>query len=361
MSQFSIATKDLQRFMSRLRPFNSLGERFCLNVEGRLNSLGRSRMTILFRRYYGQEEAPVVTASAPRLYLRSRIHPYPGLGHQVSVWLAGYLWAQDLSIEYLGGYATKNGGLLDLTEGKASMDLKGLRLAFVRLPPTPDERSQHALEILQGAVARGRRRHAKADAIIFTLALDNPRYNQIPAEREIRRALLAGSMGARIRECESDNQLRVVLHIRRGDIGETSQGTGSGISRWISEAFYADVIRNLRMALGRPDLGVSVISLGKPEDFPLLGGLEGVKLCLNGSSTEDIVRLASADILIAAPSSFSFTAALASRGVVLALHPWWHEVPDNGRWFRLDQSGNFDQNRLRTLLSGRNVVACSPA
>jgi hypothetical protein len=172
---------------------------------------------------------------------------------------------------------------------------------------------------------------------------------------------LAGSQGAQIRECEGDNQLRIVLHIRRGDISETSQGTGSGLSRWISEAFYAEVIRNLRIALGRPDLSVSVISLGEPEDFPLLGGLEGVKLCLNGTSAEDIVRLASADILVTAPSSFSFTAALGSRGVVLALHPWWHEVPDAGRWFRLDQSGNFDQGRLRTLLSGRNVVACSPA
>lgn len=335
--------------LSRVRPFNTVHIRLRLHLEGRYNTFVRSQMQPLVMKHY-KEAAKAMPSTTPRAYLRSHIHPYPGLGHQVSVWLAGFLWAKDLSLEYLGGSVTRNDGLLDLADEKLSNGKKRSNVVTVRLPPTSDERNESSLRILQGAISRAKLRYAEVDAIIFVLALDNPRYNQIPAATEVRRAMLSGSQARQICNRENDALLRVVVHIRRGDINESSQGSGTGLSRWISEEFYLDVIRNLREAVNLPNLNVDVVSLGTPAEFPKLGDMHNVQLHLNGDSAEDMVLLTSADILVAAPSSFSFTAALASKGAVLALYPWWHEIPDTGRWFRLDRAGGFDQTRLGHLL-----------
>lgn len=339
--------------LNRLRPFRTLHVRLSLHLEGRINKFVRSRMVNYLVWFYKRPVRREFSRS-PRTYLSSRVHPYPGLGHQISVWLAGYLWAKDLSLEYLGGNVTKNDGLLDLNDGRIVDQKTTKRVVTVLLPPTSDERRAESLIILQGAISRAKCRHANADAIVFSLALDNPRYNQIPAAAEVRRALLAGSQAAKVQRYEDDDLFRVVVHIRRGDINESSKGAGTGLSRWISEDFYVEVIRNIRAAVNLPDLGVDVVSLGAPEDFPQLRDMANVQLYLNGDSTEDVVRLATADILVAAPSSFSFTAALASKGAVLALYPWWHEIPDVGRWFRLDHMGRFDHARLRHLIGDRS-------
>lgn len=352
MHHFSRLVRILPRTIDRIRPLGTLPNRLGLNVEGRINSFVRTHLTVFLAKYYDDHFSHLSQPEKPKLYLRSKIHPYPGLGHQVSVWLSGFLWADDLGLEYLGGVLSRNDGLLKISSGDLP-PVAGGRLAFVRLPPTDDERKAESIVILRGAVTRARRRHATADAIIFTSALDNPRNNQIPAEPEIRQGLLSGSHGDLVRKRENDGKRRMVIHVRRGDISQSSSATGTGLSRWVTEEYYAEVIRNLRAIIDFRSWEISVISLGKPVDFPVLGAIDGVTLHLNGTSSQDMAHLASADILVAAPSSFSFTAALASKGAVLALYPWWHEVPDGGRWFRLDESGVFDESRLKSFLSSR--------
>lgn len=336
----------------RLQPYSTIHLRLLLKLEGAINRFIRSRMLTVLGAYYGGHFCNE-KRRRPRLYLRSRIHPYPGLGHQVSVWISGLLWANDLSLQYLGGQVSKNGGLLDLADLGPERNSEQQRIVAVQLPPTSDERNPLSAKILEGAIRRAIRRHRRADAIVFTAALDNPRFDQVPASLEIRRAFLCGPLGREIEKREALPALKVVIHIRRGDVSVTSEASGSGLPRWIPEEFYVHVIENLRTAIRDPLLEVEVISLGSPQDFPMLSAMERVQLRLNGSSADDLVRLVSADILVAAPSSFSFTAGLASQGAVLALHPWWHAVPDEGRWFRLDRKANFDHFRLGRLVAER--------
>jgi hypothetical protein len=344
----------VKKILARLRPFRSLVLRVRLNFEGRFNIYARKRQSWLFGRYFARQTYAPELIDGPKLYLRTKIHPYPGLGHQISVWLSGLLWSQDLGLQYVGGRVTRDThGLLEIADGSVPKSNLGERVVYVSLPPTQDERTQDSKLILQGAVDRARFLHRGSDAIVFTSALDNPRYDQVPAESEIRRALLAGSCGHRLRERESSGQRRIAIHVRRGDISQTSEARGAGLSRWVSEEWYAGVIENLRKVPDLGDLEISVISLGSAEDFPVLSRIAGINLCLNGNSADDLVDLASADVLVTAPSSFSFTAALASRGIVLAPHPWWHEVPDEGRWFRLDSAGKFDRDRMQSIVTDR--------
>lgn len=355
---------EFSRGLSRLRPLSTLTQRVFLNVEVKCNALLRGRFSKLLIRFYSRHLRYDQTDSTQKLYLRARIHPYPGLGHQVSVWLSGFLWARDLGIDYIGGDITHNpDGLLHFSNGALEREANpgdSQRVAHVMLPPTGDERSSESLKMLRAAVKRGCRRNQHAEVVLFTTALDNPRYNQVPAEPEVRRALLEGPCGKRIVERECDGEIRIVIHIRRGDVGATSTGRGSGISRWVAEDWYVEVVKNLRKIAGLGGVQVVVVSLGRVDDFPALASLPGVQLRLNGAIEDDIVELASADILVTAPSSFSFTAALASRGRVLAPYPWWHEVPNAGRWFRVDDSGKFDSDRLERSLSNWSAEQKTP-
>jgi hypothetical protein len=97
-------------------------------------------------------------------------------------------------------------------------------------------------------------------------------------------------------------------------------------------------------------LEVRAYALGEQDDFPMLRR-EGVTLCLNGNRDSDFVEMSGAKVLIAAPSSFSFTAGLASRGVVIAQSPWWHHVPNDERWITADQSGAFSTSALERAVS----------
>ena len=63
--------------------------------------------------------------------------------------------------------------------------------------------------------------------------------------------------------------------------------------------------------------------------------------------------MATADVLVTAPSSFSYAAALISEGAVWAPVPWWHTYPSHWRTFS-GSSGN-------ATIGDREKGACLPA
>ena len=351
LNEFLHRANEIESAINRLRPWRTLYNRVYYRIEGKINSLKRSQLVGFYSFLYAPRSRYSEPSPEQKLFLRARIHPYPGLGHQVSVWIAGLLWARDLGIEYVGGKVTRNNdNLLALSDGS----LEGIappKVVHVKLPATRDERSPEALLLLRESVRRARKRHPQAKAIVFSLALDNPRWNQIPAAREVRAAALTGAHGGDIVAKQNEDCPRVVLHIRRGDIGRSSVGRGSGVSRWLSESWYATVIAELRSLPQLSDCVFSVVSLGSPKDFPVLSRLPNVRLLLNRDESSDFKDFVAADVLVTAPSSFSFTAALASRGFVLAPFPWWHAIPNEGRWFRVDLNGEFDMSRLASSIT----------
>ena len=130
------------------------------------------------------------------------------------------------------------------------------------------------------------------------------------------------------------------MHVRRGDVGAGATGGAGSITRWVEESWYVTVLRVLRAHPSLRELRVRVYALGSESDFPELAA-EGVDFHLNGDVFSDLVELAAARLLVAAPSSFSFTAGMCSKGVVLARAPWWHFVPNEGRWVAVANSGVF--------------------
>lgn len=328
----------------KIRPVKTLPLRLRLKVSG------RNRIV--------EWAAPLVDAYLARRqglgsnldggYLKLDIHPYALVGHQVASWVHGYLWAKDLGLAYLGGNLTKDPdnffNFASLTESPPLSRIKNVRLMWVS-----DERDPRSLRILQGQVARARRKYPDHN-IVFKLALDPARWDQVPAQDAVRDAVLNGYLGQKLREAESQSDY-IAIHIRRGsDIHENHVSGKEAVNRWVLEEWHLGIVNALRTIPVLANMEIRVYALGKPDDFPLLGRA-GVTLKLNGDRDRDLIELAAAKVLVLSPSSFSFTAALMSRAVVLGRIPWWHRIPNEGRWLTIDEDGNFDRERLASQVA----------
>ena len=70
---------------------------------------------------------------------------------------------------------------------------------------------------------------------------------------------------------------------------------------------------------------------GSPGDFDAFRGHPGIRLHMDEPLNKTFTDMATADVLITAPSSFSYAAALISEGAVWAPVPWWHTYPSHWR------------------------------
>lgn len=328
----------------KLRPFSTVPLRTSLLIERQRNALNHRNFDSLERKFKSWAE---LSSDVPSASVSSRIHPYPGLGHQLAGWISGQLWARDLGLRYTGGEITRDqDGLFSFAiDGPPVQDLA----KRVRLLSVPDERDPRSLTVLRGQVNRALMK-AQGRPVHFELALDQPRWDQTPSAAAVRSAVVVGSHGRILERLEAKNEPYIAIHVRRGDVNQGMMGGVTGQSRWIDEEWYVTLVRGLRQNPEFAGLEVRLYALGEPEHFPLLQR-EGLTLCLNRDRDLDFVELCAARILVVAPSSFSFTAGLVSLGAVIARYPWWHHVPESGSWVRADSQGSFSMSSLERAVT----------
>jgi hypothetical protein len=340
----------------KVRPFRTLVLRTRLKGEGRLNQL---QLRVRWHpdnppRVGSRGHGPIAPFDTTDALI-TEIHPYALIGHQLTGWISGYLWAKDLGIEYRGGALSRDTtGLFNLDEGSShrganhdttSHKSRGKR---IRLPPVPDERSPLSIGVLRSRVERGQHRFPKTNRI-YRLSLDQARWDLTPAADVVRRAVLCGNQGRALLDLES-GQPYVAVHIRRGpDIAAATHG-----DRWLADEWYLPLVRRLKSSSPLAGIPIYIYALGTANDFPLLAREPGVELRLNGQRDADFTALCAAKLLVAAPSSFSFTAALVSTGAILARVPWWHHIPSCGRWVHLDEHGECADEDLDRALAAAN-------
>ncbi len=275
------------------------------------------------------------------------IHPYALVGHQLSAWMSGYLWARDLQLELESAQFSKD------PQGTYAVGTKSAPKVGARrilLPSVNDERDPTSIQLLAARVELARRRWPE-ERLRFELALDQPRWDLTPASEALRIAVLRGPLGDRLRELEATAPY-VAIHIRRpASVGEISPQAHP--DRWIDASWYVRVISEIRSVKELREIPIRIISLGGASEFEQLARLEGVELCLNGDRDDDFLRLAAARVLVFAPSSFSYNAALVSKQAVIGRAPWWHEIPSSGRWVRLGPDGELDRALLERALVPR--------
>lgn len=138
--------------------------------------------------------------------------------------------------------------------------------------------------------------------------------------------------------------LTVAIHVRRGDVSATRNA-----HMWTPPDELREVAQRLSGCLAGAGIAheLLIVSQGTPADFPELAGLD-CRFVLDEDPLASFERLAAADVLVVARSSYSCLAGLLSRGVVLEDSCGYLRLP---HWIAAP-GGQFDEAALLAALSG---------
>ncbi|MGQ0457387.1 MAG: hypothetical protein ACT4OU_10030 [Hyphomicrobium sp.] len=135
----------------------------------------------------------------------------------------------------------------------------------------------------------------------------------------------------------STGQLKVAVHVRRGDVDRKDRRTGHRFAKMPS---IVNTVRQVQIALAKDGVSnqITVFSQGEDRDFSELSD-HGCQLRLNSPALEAFEDLVAADILVMGKSAFSYAAAILSTGV--KFYDRFDRPPLPG-WIERDASGGFE-------------------
>lgn len=143
------------------------------------------------------------------------------------------------------------------------------------------------------------------------------------------------------------SKINVAIHIRRGVVTKKSS------KKYTSNQLILSLIKSISSALS--DLGVKpifyIFSQGNMEEF-LDIHLDRVIFHLNECPFTTFHNMVSADVLVMAKSSFSYSAALFSKGAIIYL-PFWHKPLRN--WVVVDKNGSFDKEDFKDMVRQKTI------
>lgn len=275
----------------------------------------------------------------PSGWIMTRSHPFAGIGHQMGTWFAGYCLAKRQGFGLLPASIDDRWARHLNLQACYSPCQPPVRPRQIRLPPIRSERDAAGMALLDAIMACGESRPA-----VFRLAFNQYWWDWTPAEAEFRAAYWSRGLRA---QAPPDDIQRLAMHIRRGDIREM-RGTPLGDQRWVAGDWFVNVARQCVEDRGRSTRPIEVIECcsqefdaGMDEDLRRIG--LPVKWQVSEDPTEAFDALASAHIMIGSPSGFSHLAGMVNRGIALMPSQYWHRIPEDEHWMRVDPTGELKQ------------------
>jgi len=138
------------------------------------------------------------------------------------------------------------------------------------------------------------------------------------------------------------SKINVAIHIRRGDVTKASHP-----KRYTSNRFVLSVIEEISTALS--DLGQKpVFHIFSQDDMDAFFDIQPYKIIFHPKECPFIAfhHMVSAYILVMAKSSFSYSAALFSKGLII-YEPFWHKPLKN--WIIVNKKGGFNKKRFKDM------------
>ena len=164
-----------------------------------------------------------------------------------------------------------------------------------------------------------------------------------------------------LRDLRKSGKVNVAVHVRcpnKADrlVESMRQGERSdGFRRYLEIEYFVDVCKAVESAVGAEAVQFNVFAQGAVEDFAEFKALKNVNWCLDSDPYEAFYNLTLADVLVTSPSAFSYQAGLLCRGLKIANHPWWQEIPDGPEWLRVDSAEAMDIDVLRSKCFRRSI------
>jgi hypothetical protein len=146
-----------------------------------------------------------------------------------------------------------------------------------------------------------------------------------------------------------DGPIRIAAHVRRGDVSTrrvTHRFTSNATVLSTLERVVAEAEKSGRTC------DVTIYSNGDPSEFAEFAD-RGYHVDVTSGALEVFDHLRSADVLLTAKSTFSYVAALYTRGIVL-YEPFARRPMAS--WLRRTKDGSFASDRLAGLLRLRETA-----
>ena len=143
---------------------------------------------------------------------------------------------------------------------------------------------------------------------------------------------------------KAPGKITLAVHLRRGDVTNADYPDRYTNNEKIKQTLI--FIKNITTQLGW-ELNIDGYSQGSPKEFSDLKDIVDT-FYLDYDVFATFHNLVEADILVMAKSSFSYSAALLSQGIVL-YEPFWHSHLND--WVVIKEDGNFDHIQFKNKLS----------
>jgi len=165
--------------------------------------------------------------------------------------------------------------------------------------------------------------------------------------------------------------LHIGVHVRRGDVSRLKEtNTQQWKWRWVSDAYYLNVLRDLLTVIGDMPSMVHIFSDGREAELHAFNHLPHCVFHLHDDPKRAFHGLLSADVLVSNSSAFSICAGKISSGVKLIGRDFEQAqfrlfVPQTPDWIRVESDGHLshcanievrEQLGLRNLYRGRQSV-----
>jgi hypothetical protein len=310
---------------------------------------GLERLHSRFCAYRLRRAAGAPAASAPR-YVVSIPHKSTGIGHALGEWNTGLALARRCGMTFVH---------VDLPErweaalafGAGETSYESLRhvpgLRRVRLPrvafDAPDAQ-QRLEDMLASYPADG--------PTAFVLFERQNLYDHIQTA-EILRAKYRVAPIAALAPPRARGDIVVGVHVRRGDVAAMrGENAGDWARRYVDLDYFAQLMRIVAGELGARAT-FRLFSQGRRDEFAALEGIGRLEHWVDCDDRQSFAALVDCDVLLLSPSNFSYFAGIISQGLKVGLGGWYHRVPDNDAWVRVEDDPAAVAGRLGARLRSR--------
>lgn len=310
-------------------------------------------------------------------FLTAIPHPTVGIGHTLSEYNAGRIFAKKLGIPYAHCPLPEPWEtFLNFKDNQVSVPellKKGYR--WCPLPRLPTKfGSQELLQLSQQL-----NRKAREKPTIFHVGYGQNAYDQSATEMELRKAYhigisrLKGNSGSevrrdvelcvgplkkpsfysvsvhetphrkrtvksvyKLRDLRKKGFVNVIIHVRSKSptdgLVKSGKSSNSYKNRFLAIEYYEKIGKQILKELSEKRIHFIIFGQGPTEQYTTLKSLGDVTFHLKSNPYETFFNMTLADVLIISRSSFSFKAGMLCKGLKYAPVPWWHKVPENPDW-----------------------------
>lgn len=307
-----------------------------------------------------QKNASMDRTNLAQCFIGSIPHYRTGIGHILAEWNTGLLWSQKLGIPFahcpLRDPWNDFFGLHGFEDLPAISSTKGLRR--VLLPPIPDADNPAESPLIINILNH----FSKKGPCLFLLYFGQNSYRHDETSSVLREKYFSRRISAPICNWRTPYKINVSVHVRRRNAEDMSNPTvhdpnGAAYkSRYRDSEFFIQTCRAIENILGPDKLHFNIFSQGETKDFSDFQTLKNTTLFLNKDVCETFHNVVLGDLLVLSPSSFSFKAGMISKGLKIAAEPWWHYIPDNQEWCRLQNEDRESEKKIRSLLKNLTLL-----